>query len=159
MKPSSIFQACSNGSFKPKSTIKEMSLRQKTPSRTRCFSRGWKRNNKFFFICLWLIQFVVITERTQFCVFLNIYLQTAKEAKEQKNIREEFSEFVQETSFTAILRIYKAQSYITRVTWIVLTLAMVTWMIVQCSWLLEKYFRYPIEVSIVLSTMLLNLNT
>lgn len=65
----------------------------------------------------------------------------------QKNsIKDELSAFFTETSFTALTQIYKANSIWKRVVWTVLVIGMLAWMVVQCYWLFEKYYKYPIEV-------------
>ncbi|BFY97650.1 hypothetical protein BsWGS_00690 [Bradybaena similaris] len=64
----------------------------------------------------------------------------------KNSIKDELSAFFTETSFTALTQIYKANSIWKRVVWIVLVIAMLAWMVVQCYWLFEKYYKYPIEV-------------
>ncbi|GFO34209.1 amiloride-sensitive sodium channel subunit gamma [Plakobranchus ocellatus] len=66
----------------------------------------------------------------------------------RKDIKEEISSFFSETSFTALTRIYKAQSIFRRLAWTVVVVAMMSWLGVQCFWLLDRYFRYPIEVKL-----------
>ncbi|GFO34208.1 amiloride-sensitive sodium channel subunit gamma [Plakobranchus ocellatus] len=64
----------------------------------------------------------------------------------KKSIKREISAFFTETSFTALSRIYKAQSIFRRLAWATLVIAMMVWLGIQCFWLLDKYFRYPLEV-------------
>ncbi|KAK3768071.1 hypothetical protein RRG08_045889 [Elysia crispata] len=68
--------------------------------------------------------------------------------QEKKNIKQEISNFFTETSFTALTRIYKAESFFRRLAWTIVVLAMMSWLGVQCYWLLERYFQYPIEVKL-----------
>ncbi|KAK7496040.1 hypothetical protein BaRGS_00012741 [Batillaria attramentaria] len=69
-----------------------------------------------------------------------------QEAKRRRRMKEEFSHFCTETSFTAITRIYNASSIRRRIGWTVLLLGMLAWLSIQCFWLLNLYFQYPMEV-------------
>ncbi|XP_021348423.1 acid-sensing ion channel 1-like isoform X2 [Mizuhopecten yessoensis] len=75
---------------------------------------------------------------------------TAGSDPETITLRERFQIFMNETSFTALTRIHKANSIIKRVIWFVVLLAMLAWLSIQCFWLLEKYFKYPVDVKIEL---------
>lgn len=75
-------------------------------------------------------------------------LEVVNAFQERKKFQEEISNFFSETSFTALTRIYKAESIFHRLAWTIVVLAMMAWLAVQCYWLLERYFRYPIEVKL-----------
>ncbi|XP_060066508.1 acid-sensing ion channel 1-like [Ylistrum balloti] len=71
-------------------------------------------------------------------------------AMQSMTIHERFEIFMNETSFTALTRIHKANSIIKRVIWFVVLVAMLAWLSIQCFWLFEKYFKYPVDVKIEL---------
>lgn len=64
------------------------------------------------------------------------------------SLNERWDIFMNETSFTALTRIHKASTVIKKIIWIVILLAMLSWLSLQCFWLFEKYFEYPVEVKI-----------
>ncbi|XP_076443977.1 epithelial sodium channel subunit gamma-like [Babylonia areolata] len=66
----------------------------------------------------------------------------------RRGAREELWHFCSETSFTALVRIYKASSWARRLGWLVVVLSMLCWLMVQCYWLLSTYLSYPMEVKI-----------
>ncbi|XP_033750683.1 LOW QUALITY PROTEIN: acid-sensing ion channel 1-like [Pecten maximus] len=72
------------------------------------------------------------------------------DAMESMTIHERFDIFMNETSFTALTRIHKANSIIKRIVWFVVLVGMLAWLSVQCYWLLDKYFKYPVDVKIEL---------
>ncbi|KAK3584638.1 hypothetical protein CHS0354_003923 [Potamilus streckersoni] len=61
-------------------------------------------------------------------------------------LRERYDQFCEETSLTVLSRIHNSKNIYKTVAWVLLTLAMLTWMSVECYWLFEKYFQYPVEV-------------
>ncbi|XP_046554137.1 acid-sensing ion channel 2-like [Haliotis rubra] len=74
------------------------------------------------------------------------FVYRGEEEMKSGNVKEQFNKFFQETSFTALVRIYNATSIVKRLAWLVVFLAMLAWLSVQCYWLLERYFNYPVEV-------------
>lgn len=76
----------------------------------------------------------------------------AKNMMESISVRERFNMFMNETSFTALTRIHKANSILKRIIWFIVLVAMLAWLSVQCYWLLEKYFNYPVDVKIELNS-------
>ncbi|XP_076465407.1 epithelial sodium channel subunit gamma-like [Babylonia areolata] len=77
-------------------------------------------------------------------------LQAFREAQSRRHsrVKQEFSQFCTETSFTPLVLIYKSSSWLRRIGWILLFLTMIAWLSVQCYWLLDKYFSYPLEVKL-----------
>ncbi|XP_069137183.1 amiloride-sensitive sodium channel subunit beta-2-like [Argopecten irradians] len=71
-------------------------------------------------------------------------------ATDSMTIHERFDIFMNETSFTALTRIHKANSIIKRIIWFVVLVAMLSWLGIQCYWLLDKYFKHPVDVKIEL---------
>lgn len=65
-------------------------------------------------------------------------------------VKERFDIFLSETSFTALTKIFKAGTIIKQIIWLVLVMAMISWLSIQCYWLFSKYFAYPVEVKIEL---------
>lgn len=65
-------------------------------------------------------------------------------------VKERFDIFLSETSFTALTKIFKAGTIIKQIIWLVLVMAMISWLCIQCYWLFAKYFAYPVEVKIEL---------
>lgn len=65
-------------------------------------------------------------------------------------VKERFDIFLSETSFTALTKIFKAGTIIKQIIWLVLVMAMISWLAIQCYWLFSKYFAYPVEVKIEL---------
>ncbi|KAL3891467.1 hypothetical protein ACJMK2_003729 [Sinanodonta woodiana] len=61
-------------------------------------------------------------------------------------LRERYDQFCEETSLTVLSRIHNSKNIYKTIAWIVLTLAMLIWMFVECYWLFTKYFQYPVEV-------------
>ncbi|XP_045167548.2 amiloride-sensitive sodium channel subunit alpha-like [Mercenaria mercenaria] len=59
-----------------------------------------------------------------------------------------YDDFCSETSFSALTRIHKASNWGKRIMWVIACLFMLTWLILQCVWLFQKYFSYPVEVKI-----------
>ncbi|XP_067664680.1 amiloride-sensitive sodium channel subunit gamma-like [Haliotis asinina] len=74
------------------------------------------------------------------------FVYRGEEEMKSGNVKEQFNKFFQETSFTALVRIYNATSIVKRLAWLVVFLGMLAWLSVQCYWLLERYFSYPVEV-------------
>ncbi|XP_071102852.1 epithelial sodium channel subunit gamma-like [Haliotis cracherodii] len=74
------------------------------------------------------------------------FVYRGEEEMKTGNVKEQFKKFFQETSFTALVRIYNATSLVKRLAWLVVFLGMLVWLSVQCYWLLERYFNYPMEV-------------
>ncbi|XP_059174117.1 amiloride-sensitive sodium channel subunit gamma-like [Physella acuta] len=69
--------------------------------------------------------------------------------KEQTtSVRDELSLFLTETSFTPIVLIYNSTSALKKLAWSVLVLGFLAYSIVQCYWLLERYYSYPVEVKL-----------
>lgn len=67
-------------------------------------------------------------------------------------LKERTDNFINETSFTAIARIVKANTILKKIIWLILVMAMMAWLTIQCYWLLDKYFSYPVEVKIELKS-------
>lgn len=67
-------------------------------------------------------------------------------------LKERTENFINETSFTAIARIVKANTILKKIIWLILVIAMMAWLTIQCYWLLDKYFSYPVEVKIELKS-------
>ncbi|XP_062572375.1 amiloride-sensitive sodium channel subunit gamma-like [Saccostrea cucullata] len=68
------------------------------------------------------------------------------------SLKERTENFINETSFTAIARIVKANTIVKKILWLILVLAMMSWLGIQCYWLFDKYFSYPVEVKIELKS-------
>ena len=54
-------------------------------------------------------------------------------ARHRRNVKDEFSHFCSETSFTALVRIYNASSWARRIGWIVVFVVMLSWLTYQVS--------------------------
>lgn len=67
-------------------------------------------------------------------------------------VKERFDIFISETSFTALTKICKAGNIFKQIVWLILVLAMLSWLCIQCFWLFEKYLSYPYEVKIELKS-------
>ncbi|XP_052253065.1 amiloride-sensitive sodium channel subunit gamma-like [Dreissena polymorpha] len=65
-----------------------------------------------------------------------------------KSASQIYSEFCEETSFTALTKIHKADFRLKRVIWAVTCVSMTAMLAVQITWLFQKYFRWPVELSI-----------
>ncbi|XP_052259151.1 amiloride-sensitive sodium channel subunit beta-2-like [Dreissena polymorpha] len=65
-----------------------------------------------------------------------------------KSASQIYSEFCEETSFTALTKIHKADFRLKRVIWAVTCVFMTVMLAVQITWLFQKYFRWPVELSI-----------
>lgn len=76
------------------------------------------------------------------------FVQKRIEEQNRISLKERTHDFINETSFTAITRIVKANTIFKKILWLILVLAMMAWLAIQCYWLLEKYFNYPVEVKI-----------
>ncbi|KAL8568700.1 hypothetical protein ACOMHN_058429 [Nucella lapillus] len=74
--------------------------------------------------------------------------QDAGQRRRRERVREELGHFCTETSFTPLVRIYNASSWLRRLGWLLVVFSMFSWLTVQCYWLLDKYFSYPMEVKI-----------
>ncbi|XP_052101134.1 amiloride-sensitive sodium channel subunit alpha-like [Mytilus californianus] len=68
-------------------------------------------------------------------------------------VKERFDIFISETSFTALTKICKAGNIFKQIIWLILVLAMLSWLCIQCYWLFEKYLSYPYEVKIELKSI------
>lgn len=68
-------------------------------------------------------------------------------------MKQRFDIFISETSFTALTKIFKAQNIVKSIIWLVLTIAMMSWLSIQCYWLFDKYFSYPYEVKIEIESV------
>ncbi|KAK0046492.1 amiloride-sensitive sodium channel subunit beta [Biomphalaria pfeifferi] len=77
-------------------------------------------------------------------------LQAIQAFTEKSRVRDEFSMFVSETSFTPLIVIYNSTSILKRLIWILVVLACSGWTAVQCYWLLDRFLAYPTEVKIEL---------
>ena len=66
----------------------------------------------------------------------------------EQSLREKVAVFFNETSFTPLVRIYNATNWFKRICWLLVVLGMLSWLSVQCIWLFQRYFRYPVEVKI-----------
>ncbi|XP_041375089.1 degenerin-like protein asic-1 [Gigantopelta aegis] len=66
--------------------------------------------------------------------------------KEENTLNDKVDRFFNETSFTALTRVYNASNWFKRICWLVVLLGMMSWLTVQCYWLFERYFSYPVEV-------------
>ncbi|XP_041368150.1 degenerin-like protein asic-1 [Gigantopelta aegis] len=64
----------------------------------------------------------------------------------EPSLSEKVAVFFNETSFTPLVRIYNASNWFKRICWLVVVLGMLSWLSVQCIWLFQRYFRYPVEV-------------
>ncbi|KAH3711537.1 hypothetical protein DPMN_071206 [Dreissena polymorpha] len=58
-----------------------------------------------------------------------------------KSASQIYSEFCEETSFTALTKIHKADFRLKRVIWAVTCVFMTVMLAVQITWLFQKYFR------------------
>ena len=59
-----------------------------------------------------------------------------------RTARQIYDDFCSETSFSALTRIHKSSNWCKRMLWVLGCLTMFTWLIIQCIWLFNKYFRY-----------------
>ncbi|XP_053382877.1 degenerin unc-8-like [Mercenaria mercenaria] len=66
----------------------------------------------------------------------------------QRSAKQIYDDFCSETSFSALTRIHKASNWCKRILWVAACLTMLTWLIIQCVWLFQKYLSYPVEVKI-----------
>ena len=60
-------------------------------------------------------------------------VEAFQEARRRRNVKDEFSHFCTETSFTALVRIYNASSWARRIGWILVFLVMFGWLTYQVS--------------------------
>jgi hypothetical protein len=60
-----------------------------------------------------------------------IAVNALKEAGRRNRMKDDISRFCSETSFTAVVRIYHASSWMTRVGWLIVVLGMLVYMFVQ----------------------------
>ena len=75
-----------------------------------------------------------------------------KKIREENTVNDKVANFFNETSFTALSRVYNASNWFKRACWLVVLLGMMSWLTVQCFWLFERYFSYPVEVKMDLVT-------
>ncbi|XP_045182436.2 amiloride-sensitive sodium channel subunit alpha-like [Mercenaria mercenaria] len=66
----------------------------------------------------------------------------------QRSAKQVYDDFCSETSFTALTRIHKASHWYKRILWTFACLSMLVWLIIQITWLFQKYLSYPVEVKI-----------
>lgn len=83
--------------------------------------------------------------KTRFRTIMKMAFLNSQEETET-SVKNRFDRFCNETSFTALTRIHNASSLFKRLAWGLLVCAMLGWLVVQCYWLLDKFFSYPIEV-------------
>ena len=76
------------------------------------------------------------------------FAEAIRSVQQQLSVKERYDLFMGETSFTAMTKIYNAKSIVKKITWILVVVAMLSWLSVQCFWLFEKFFSYPVEVKI-----------
>lgn len=72
---------------------------------------------------------------------------------QNRTARQIYDEFCEETSFTALTRIHKAQHFYKKIAWLLVCIFTVSYLSVQCYWLFVKYFQYPIEVKVELKSV------
>ena len=58
-------------------------------------------------------------------------VEAFQHARQRRNVKDEFSHFCSETSFTALVRIYNASSWARRIGWIVVFVVMLGWLTYQ----------------------------
>ncbi|XP_048735212.2 degenerin unc-8-like [Ostrea edulis] len=68
------------------------------------------------------------------------------------SLKERTEDFINETSFTAIARVVKANTILKKIIWLILVIAAMAWLGLQCYWLFDKYFSYPVEVKVELKS-------
>lgn len=75
-----------------------------------------------------------------------VYQNMTEFQKTETSVKGRFDRFCNETSFTALAKIHNAPTLFKRLAWLLIVCGMLGWLGVQCYWLLDKYFSYPIEV-------------
>ncbi|XP_050401796.1 degenerin-like protein asic-1 [Patella vulgata] len=72
---------------------------------------------------------------------------------ENVRLREQLGSFCKDTSFTAIVNIYRATSVFKRLAWFLTFLFCLGWLTFQCYQLLDRYFSYPSDVKIEINSV------
>ncbi|KAK6179325.1 hypothetical protein SNE40_011713 [Patella caerulea] len=72
---------------------------------------------------------------------------------ENIRLREQLGSFCKDTSFTAIVNIYRATNVFKRLAWLLTFLFCLGWLSFQCYQLLDRYFKYPSDVKIEINSV------
>ncbi|KAJ8304243.1 hypothetical protein KUTeg_017826 [Tegillarca granosa] len=89
-----------------------------------------------------------LSRQPEGCKKHSFIFQNSEDGESSPTLKERYEIFMNETSFTALTKIHKASSICKKFIWIILVLAMLIWLSIQCFWLLEKFFNYPVDVKI-----------